>query len=186
MCHRPRPGDPHVSTVTAQKGVHPGGTRPAAQHHHPPCGPGRGSRLPRSPALPGRAGGGCQHLGVFQALPRSAGLWATPLLLTRVRTLQASPEAATADGRRGSAVPPMFQPRAASALSRLTSGAPARPSCLNGPNVRATVHALPSARQAHPSRACVLQAPVQTSLCPQGPAKSSPTQGPPDDTHPQG
>lgn len=124
--------------------------------------------------------------GVFQALPRSAGLWATPLPLTRVRTLQASPEAATADGRRGLAVPPVLQPRAASALSRLTSDAPARPNCLNGPDVRASVHALPSACQAHPSRACVLQAPVQTSLCPQGPAKSGPTQGLPDDTHPQG
>lgn len=40
--HQPLPGDPHVSTVTAREGPHPGGTEPPAQHHHPPCWPGRG------------------------------------------------------------------------------------------------------------------------------------------------
>ena len=41
-CHRALPGDPHVSTVTAQEGLCPGGTEPPAQHHHPLCWPGRG------------------------------------------------------------------------------------------------------------------------------------------------
>lgn len=58
------------------------------------------------------------------------------LLLARVRIPQASPEAAAADGCRGSAIPPAFQPRAVSALSRLTSGAPARPNCLSAPPAR--------------------------------------------------
>lgn len=134
-CHRPLPRDPTSPRLQLRKVRAPeeqshqlntialcagqeGGSQGLATQEPSPAWKG----LPRPPAP-----------GVFRALPQSAGLRATPRLLARVRTLQASREAAAADGRRGSAVPPAFQPQAASALSRLTSGAPARPSRLSAP-----------------------------------------------------
>lgn len=130
--------------------------------------------------MPGRAGRavlGCTEPSqVFEARPQAhRGSRVTQLLPFTDEDAAAPTETATAKKKPGLSVSPApSSPATPTRLSRHTSYAPKHTpgSCqtqLPERPLSASVHFLPSVRNAHPNCARVLQAPLQKSLCPQAP-----------------